>query len=68
MARLVGADRDTALLLPPAVSDGPPQDHLTRFVVEIVERQNLGDLVGQHAGRGQAAHHPRRKAAKILVR
>lgn len=58
MARFVDADRDTAYLLPPAVSDWLPQDHLARFVVEIIERLDLSDLVGQYAGRGQAAHHP----------
>lgn len=58
MARFVDADRDTAYLLPPAVSDWLPQDHLARFVVEIIERLDLSNLVGQYAGRGQAAHHP----------
>ncbi len=58
MARFVDADRDTAYLLPPSVSDWLPQDHLARFVVEIVERLDLRELVGQYAGRGSAAHHP----------
>ena len=58
MARFVDADRDTAYLLPPSVSEWLPQDHLARFVVEIVERLDLSELVGQYAGRGSAAHHP----------
>ena len=58
MARFVDADRDTAYLLPPSVSDWLPQDHLARFVVEIVDRLDLSEMVGQYAGRGQAAHHP----------
>jgi len=58
MARFVDADRDTAYLLPPSVCDWLPQDHLARFVVEIVERLDLSEMVGQYAGRGQAAHHP----------
>lgn len=58
MARFVDADRDTAYLLPPSVSDWLAQDHLARFVVEIVERLDLSEMVGQYAGRGQAAHHP----------
>jgi transposase len=58
MARFVDADRDTAYLLPPSVSDWLPQDHLARFVVEIVERLDLSGMVGQYAGRGSAAHHP----------
>ena len=52
MARFVDADRDTAYLLPPSVSDWLPQDHLARFVVEIVERLDLSGMVGQPEGRG----------------
>ena len=58
MVRFVDADRDTSYLLPPSVSDWLPQDHLARFVVEIVERLDLRGLVGGYAGRGSAAHHP----------
>lgn len=58
MARFVDADRDTAYLFPPSVSDWLPQDHMARFVVEVVERLELSGMVGRYAGRGQAAHHP----------
>jgi transposase len=58
MARFVDADRETAYLLPPSVGDWLAEDHLARFVVEIVDRLDLSGLVGQYAGRGSAAHHP----------
>ncbi|HDJ85494.1 MAG TPA: hypothetical protein ENG77_00105 [Chromatiales bacterium] len=37
----IAIDRDTPYLLPPSVQDYVPQDHLARFVVEIVEQLDL---------------------------
>lgn len=58
MSRFVPVDRDTAYLLPPSVDEWLPNDHLARFVVEVIEQLDLSDLVRQYAGRGSAAHHP----------
>jgi transposase len=58
MNRFVPADRDTAYLLPPSVDEWLPDDHLARFVVEVIEQLDLSELTGQYAGRGSAAHHP----------
>lgn len=58
MSRFVPVDRDTAYLLPPSVDEWLPNDHLARFVVEVIEQLELGELTRQYAGRGSAAHHP----------
>jgi transposase len=58
MSHFVPVDRDTAYLLPPSVDEWLPKDHLARFVVEVIERLDLGELTRQYAGRGSAAHHP----------
>jgi transposase len=58
MSRFVAIDRDTAYLLPPSVDEWLPQDHLARFVVEVIEQMDLSALVGQYAGRGSYAYHP----------
>ncbi|HAU57390.1 MAG TPA: IS5/IS1182 family transposase, partial [Comamonadaceae bacterium] len=58
MSRFVPVDRDSAYLLPPSVHEWLPDDHLARFVVEVIESLDLDDLVRQYAGRGSAAHHP----------
>ncbi len=58
MSRFVSVDRDSAYLLPPSVNDWLPDDHLARFVVEVIEQLDLGELTRQYAGRGSAAHHP----------
>ena len=54
MSRFIAVDRDTAYLLPPSVNEWLPQDHLARFVVEVIDQLDLNDLVRQYAGRGSA--------------
>jgi transposase len=56
--RFITIDRDTAYLLPPSVQEWLPQDHLARFVVEVVNQLDLSKLESEYAGRGSAAHHP----------
>jgi transposase len=58
MSRFVPVDRQTGYLLPPSVEDWLPEDHLARFVVEVVAQLDLSELSRAYAGRGMAAHHP----------
>ena len=58
MSRFIAVDRDTAYLLPPSVDEWLPQDHLARFVVEVIDQMDLSELVRQYAGRGSDAYHP----------
>jgi transposase len=58
MSHFVMADRKTAYLLPPSTDDWLNQDHLARFIVEVVDGLDLSNLVRQYAGRGSKAHHP----------
>lgn len=58
MSRFVTADRDTPYLFPPSVTDWLPEDHLARFVVEVVDQLDLSELTRQYAGRGSKAHPP----------
>jgi hypothetical protein len=45
MSRFVPVDRDTAYFLPPSVDEWLPSDHLARFVVEVIDRLDLDDLI-----------------------
>jgi transposase len=58
MSSFIPVDRQTDYLFPPSVEDWLPEDHLARFIVEVIERLDLGELTRQYAGRGSAAHHP----------
>ena len=58
MSRFIVTDRKTDYLLPPSVDDWLTQDHLARFVVEVVDGLDVSRLTRQYAGRGSKAHHP----------
>jgi hypothetical protein len=58
MSRFISTDRKTPYLLPPSVEDWLNEDHLARFVVEVIDHLDLSRLTRQYAGRGSAAHHP----------
>ncbi len=58
MSRFIPVDRQTDYLLPPSVDEWLPDDHLARFVVEVVEQLDLSALTRRYAGRGHKAHHP----------
>lgn len=51
-------DRDTPYLFPPSVQDYLPEDHLARFVVEIVDQLDLRHLSAVYTGRGSKPFHP----------
>jgi transposase/IS5 family transposase len=58
MSSFIPVDRQTDFLFPPSVQDWLPENHLARFIVEVIDRLDLSELTRQYAGRGSAAHHP----------
>lgn len=51
-------DRDTAFLLPPSINEWLPEDHLARFVVEVIEGLDLRAMSGAYRGSGSRSYHP----------
>jgi len=64
--RFVNVDRDTPYLLPPSVQDWLPENHLARFVIEIVDRLNLRELNSGYQGRGSEAFPPSMMVALLF--
>ena len=54
----VDAHHRKIMLLPPSLEDWLPQDHLARFVVEVVNKLNLSELYRSYRGNGSAAYPP----------
>jgi len=59
-------DRDTAYLLPPSVDQWLPNNHLARFVVEIVDQLDISALEGAYTPSGSDAYHPRMMLALLF--
>ena len=52
--------------MPPSVDDWVNEDHLARFVVEIVDGLDISNLIKQYAGRGSQAYNPATLLALIV--
>ena len=66
MSKFHPIDRDIDFLLPPSVQEWLPQGHLSRYVVEVVEGLELGDLERAYAGKGSAAYHPALLLSRLI--
>lgn len=66
MANFRLVDRETSYLLPPSVDEWLPEDHLARFVVEIVDQLDISALEGSYTGSGSDAYHPRMMTALLF--
>ena len=58
--------KDQAWLLPPALDDLIPDDHICFLVEALVDAQDYGDFDREYAGAGHPAYHPR-ILVKLLV-
>lgn len=58
MNRFIQTSRQQQFLLPPSIDEWLPEQHLARFVVEVIEQLDLSRLTSRYAGRGSAAYHP----------
>jgi transposase len=59
-------DRETLYLLPPSIQEWLPEQHLARFVVEIVEQINLQPLKASYCGRGSRPYNPEMLVALLF--
>jgi len=57
-AKFIDYDQSTLYLLPPSLQDWLPEDHLARFVVEIVDQLDLNSLKAAYSGRGSQPYNP----------
>jgi transposase len=51
-------DRETIYLFPPSVQDWLPENHLARFIVEVVSKLDLHELKMPYTGVGSEAFNP----------
>jgi len=58
MSNFRAIDRETGFLLPPSIDDWLPEQHLARFVVEVIDGLDLSAMVRSYRGSGSASYHP----------
>src|SRR5436853_5825628 len=65
-SRFKAVDRETRYLLPPSVQDWLPEQHLARFVVEVVAKLDLHELKMPYTGVGSEAFNPEMLLAMLF--
>jgi transposase len=58
MSNFRPTDRETGFLMPPSVDEWLPEQHLARFVVEVIEGLDLRAMSQSYRGSGSASYHP----------
>lgn len=58
MARFIQYNRHQQYLLPPSVDEWLPEDHLARYIVEVIDQLDLSKLTSRYSLSGSAAYHP----------
>jgi transposase len=58
MSNFRPVDRDTGYLLPPSVDEWLPEQHLARFVVEVIDGLDLRVMSSSYRGSGSKSYHP----------
>jgi len=58
MARFIQYDRHQQYLLPPSVDEWLPEDHLARYIVEVIDQLDLSKLTSRYSCSGSEAYHP----------
>src|SRR5487761_2222082 len=58
MSNFRPTDRQTDFLMPPSIDEWLPEQHLARFIVEVVEQLDLRSMSGSYRGSGSASYHP----------
>jgi transposase len=64
--RFKDTDRHSLFLMPPSLEDWVPEDHLARFVVDMVSRLDLSPIRNSYAGRGSDAYPPSMMTALLF--
>ena len=57
-SRFKSTDRSQQYMFPPTIDDWLPENHLARFVVDIVGQLDIKTLTEVYRGGGSKAYHP----------
>ena len=59
MKKFIGADREQRMLMPYDLGDWLPEAHLSRFIVDIVDRLNFRHIYNRYKGVGSTPYDPK---------
>ena len=66
MREFIEANRKQYSLLPPSIEEWLPEDHLARFVVEVVDTLDLSSIYSQYGKKGAPGYSPKMLVAVLF--
>ena len=66
MKKFIGADREQRMLMPYDLGDWLPEDHLSGFIVDIVDRLNFRHIYNRYKGVGSTPYDPKMLLALLF--
>lgn len=66
MKKFIGAAREQQVLMPYDLSDWLPENHLARFIVDVIEKLNFNGVYDQYMGVGSDAYDPKMLMALLF--
>lgn len=58
MSHFKPCNRYQQYLLPPSIDEWLPENHLARFIIEVIDQLDLTRLTSRYSGKGSEAYHP----------
>ena len=58
MSHFKPCNRYQQYLLPPSIDEWLPENHLARFIIEVIDELDLTRLTSRYSGKGSEAYHP----------
>ena len=66
MSHFKPCNRHQLYLLPPSIDEWLPENHLARFIIEVIEQLDLTKLTSHYSGKGSEAYHPAMMLALLV--
>lgn len=66
MSQFKPYNRQQQYLLPPSLDEWLPDNHLARFIIEVIDELDLTRLTSRYSGKGSEAYHPSMMLALLV--
>lgn len=66
MSHFKPCDRHQLYLLPLSIDEWLPENHLARFIIEVIDQLDLTRLTSHYSGKGSEAYHPAMMLALLV--
>jgi len=59
MKHFIGSDREQGMLMPYDLMDWLPENHMARFIIEVIDRLDFSNIYNRYVGKGSTPYDPK---------